>query len=187
MFPAAIHCCDAVPRLPPGACVWHPCSHWPYGCWGHPLSLWRENETSTRECFWVREREGLCSLGLYYLGLGEDQEVFQNNQSTFQALVGLWWAHPSTIWSHSHVRPTGLYGCHFGPYCVSHRSTSPAPFDFGCACANLPLFCSIPAPSDLQGTDRWLSGEYVKLWLPGETIMSDSLCCLPLLISSNLQ
>ena len=35
----------------------------------------------------VRER-ALCWLGLYYLRLGKDQALFQNNQSTSQAFAG---------------------------------------------------------------------------------------------------
>ena len=35
-----------------------------------------------------KEREVLCSLVLYQLGLGVDQVLFQKNQSAFQAFVG---------------------------------------------------------------------------------------------------
>ena len=38
----------------------------------------------------------LCQAQVYYFGLGKDQVLFQNNQSTFHTFVSFWWVHPPT-------------------------------------------------------------------------------------------
>ena len=74
------------------------------------------------------------------------QELFQNNQSTFQAFPGFWWVQLPTNLFFSQARITGLYGHHFGSYCACLRE-APRPVPFGL------LLCTCLFPSKV-----WESG-----------------------------
>ena len=120
------------------------------------------------------EREGLCSLGLYHLWFGKDQELFQNDQSTSQVFLGFGWVHPLTNGSLPQARLTGLYSHHLSP--IVHVLTSP--------------FIALSLPPVICGSDQWFEvcEAVTSLWskqahAPQLTMLNnDSLCFFPLLI-----
>ena len=98
MFPAAIYCCTEICRLPPGACMWSPHSHWPSGCHSHEdmakgrTSAWCECVTRFGK---ERERErALCFPRVITrsLALGWTEWFFKMTNQ----LPKLWWAFESS-------------------------------------------------------------------------------------------
>ena len=89
-----------------------------------PWLRWREPARERAELIFPGKREKvLCSLGLQYLRLGKDQELFQDNQSTSQAFTGCTCLPSNIFFLQAGV--TGLHGWHSGSDCTCLITASP--------------------------------------------------------------